>query len=169
MVIKITERSLYPKIIELFKRISSRYGIRIEGAQEVTLPGRMFPDILAEIDGHRVLIQIKIDSIEKLIEDIAKSYPSAKSIGADLIGILFPPEVRRIRMEELEKMKEEYFLQVHVDKKHEEEILKGIEAIVEAKPIKEELIAVTQSLDYLRLSPFDWKDQDGKEYGAFMV
>jgi len=104
MATEITERSLYPVIIGLFKQLAKEYNIRILGVQEVKLPGRKYPDIFMKMDGHKLLIQVKIDGLGKLLEDIAKSYPPARSIDADLLGILFPIEVRRIRPTELEKI-----------------------------------------------------------------
>jgi len=104
MVTEITERSLYPIIIDLFRQLAKEYNIRILGVQEVKLPGRKYPDIFMKMDGHKLLIQVKIDSLGKLLEDIAKSYPPARSIDADLLGILFPTEVRRISPTELEKV-----------------------------------------------------------------
>ena len=68
------------------------------------MPSRRFPDIVVEIDGHKLLIQVKIDSISKLLDDVAETYPLAKEKGADLIGILFPSEVRQIPPSELPKV-----------------------------------------------------------------
>jgi len=102
--VKITERSLYPFIIALFKELSANYNVSVSGVLEVSIPGRSYPDVLLGIDGYRVLIQVKVGAPEKLREDIAKTYPPARSLGADLICISFPEEVRQIRPEEVEKV-----------------------------------------------------------------
>jgi len=104
MSVRITERSLYPVILNLLKNLAERYGINIKGTQEVRIPERRYPDILLEIDGFKILVQVKINHIGRLLHDIANTYPQAKSLGADFIGILFPEEVRQIRPEELEKV-----------------------------------------------------------------
>ncbi len=101
--IRLTERSLYPVMISLFKSVAEKYNVRIKGIQEVDT-GRKYPDILLVIDGYRILVQVKIDRVTKLIEDIVKSYPIARKLNAELVGILFPSEVRQVRPEELEKI-----------------------------------------------------------------
>jgi len=100
---RITERSLYPVIIRLFEDVASRYRVKASGVQEVETGGR-YPDILLHINGRRLLIQVKIDRVSKLIEDIVKSYPIARRYNAELIGLLFPSEVRRIAPIELNKV-----------------------------------------------------------------
>ncbi|WP_054853788.1 hypothetical protein [Vulcanisaeta distributa] len=104
MSIRITERSLYPIIINVLRDIAGKYGISISGVQEISLPNRSFPDIWLRIDNYKVLIQVKIDTTEKIIDDIAKTYPIARQLGFDLIGILFPKDIRQVRPEELEKV-----------------------------------------------------------------
>ena len=104
MGVRLTERSLYPIIIDAFNDVARKYGITISGVQEVGLPNRSFPDILFQIDGFRVLVQVKIDTEEKILDDIAKTYPLARQLGYDLIGILFPKDVRQIRPEDLKKV-----------------------------------------------------------------
>jgi len=101
---RITERSLYPFIINLLKTLAIRHNVRVSSISEVSISGRTFPDVLTEIDGYKILIQIKIGVPERLIEDIVKTYSSARSLGADLIGISFSEEVRQIPPEELEKV-----------------------------------------------------------------
>jgi len=99
--IKITERSLYNPIRRLFEEVEKEFGVRVLGVQEVSTGGE-YPDILIQIDGHNVLVQVKIDKVSRLLDDIVKSYPTAKRLGADLIGILFPSEVRRIAPQALD-------------------------------------------------------------------
>jgi hypothetical protein len=104
MSIKVTERSFYPVIINLLRESFKKHEVNVKMVEEVSIPGREFPDILVELDGYRILIQVKIDTLEKLLEDLVKSYPPARSIGADFVGILFPSTVRQIRPEEIEKI-----------------------------------------------------------------
>jgi len=92
---KITERSLYAPILKLFEEVGKRFGVDVAGIQEVSTD-RKYPDILIQMNGHKILIQIKIDKVSRLIEDIVSSYPTAKKLGADLVGLLFPSEVRSI-------------------------------------------------------------------------
>jgi hypothetical protein len=76
---QITERSLYPLIIKLFNSTGARYNLKISGVQEVSTGGT-FPDILIYINDHKVLVQVKIDGVSKLLEDLAKTYPVVKKI-----------------------------------------------------------------------------------------
>jgi len=100
MAVRVTERSLYTPIIGLFEEVAKRYGVKVSGVQEVNTGGR-YPDVLIQMDGRRILVQVKIDRVSKLIEDVVKSYPIARKFNADLIGILFPSEVRRVVPTEL--------------------------------------------------------------------
>jgi len=100
---RVTERSLYPLIMRLFNSAGARYSINISGVQEVTTGG-VFPDILLSIDGHKLLVQVKIDGVSKLLEDLAKTYPLARNLGAGLLLLLFPPNVREISVVEVEKV-----------------------------------------------------------------
>ncbi|MBS7617142.1 SAM-dependent DNA methyltransferase [Candidatus Bathyarchaeota archaeon] len=102
MSIRVTERSFYPFIIALLKDLTTKYGV--SGVAEVSIPGRSYPDVLIMIDGHKILVQVKIGAPERLIEDVVSTYSSARSLGADIIGILFPNEVRQIRPEEIDKV-----------------------------------------------------------------
>ncbi|MEM2507023.1 MAG: N-6 DNA methylase [Nitrososphaeria archaeon] len=104
MSVKVTERSFYPFIITLLNDLTAKFNIEMSSVSEVSIPGRTFPDVLIKIDGHKILIQVKIGAPERLIEDIVKTYSPARSLGADLMGILFPEEVRQIPPEELEKV-----------------------------------------------------------------
>jgi len=100
---RIIEPSLYPFIIELFKDIAERYGVKITGVQTVGTGG-IYPDIFLQLNGHKLLVQVKIDGVPKLIEDIVKTYPIARDNNAELVGILLPPPVRRIAPMELGKV-----------------------------------------------------------------
>jgi predicted RNA methylase len=101
---RITEASLYSPIIQLFREVAERYGIRVTGIEEVST-GRIYPDISLQLDGHKLLIQVKIDGISKLMEDIVKTYPIARGLNADLVGILFSPQVREVAPTQLEEVK----------------------------------------------------------------
>jgi hypothetical protein len=100
---QITERSLYPLIIKLFNSTGARYNLKISGVQEVSTGGT-FPDILIYINDHKVLVQVKIDGVSKLLEDLAKTYPVVKNIGAGLLLLLLPPNVKEIPPSELESV-----------------------------------------------------------------
>lgn len=97
---EITERSLYVPIIKLFEESAKRYDVEISGIQEVETD-KKYPDVLIHVNGHKLLIQVKIDKVSRLIEDIVKTYPIAKRFNAELVGILFPSEARRIVPAEL--------------------------------------------------------------------
>jgi predicted RNA methylase len=99
----VTERSFYQYIVELTRRVGSELGVRVTGVPEVRV-GDRFPDIVLELDTHRLLVQVKIDSEEKLLDDLAKTYPVAASVGAGLLLLLLTPEARRILPAELEKV-----------------------------------------------------------------
>ena len=100
---RITERSLYAPIINLFRSAANRYGVELVSVQEVDT-GRRYPDILVYINGYKILIQVKINRVSKLMEDIVKSYPIARQFNAELVGILFPSEVRQVNPRQLEQV-----------------------------------------------------------------
>lgn len=103
MTARISERSLYAPIINLFKKVASEYEVEVGGVSEVKI-GDRYPDVLIHLNEHKILVQVKIGGFSRLIEDIVKSYPIAKQHDSELFGILFPSEVRRIRPVELEKV-----------------------------------------------------------------
>jgi uncharacterized Fe-S cluster-containing radical SAM superfamily enzyme len=47
---RITEPSLYPFIIQLFKEVAELYGIRVTGIEQVGT-SRIYPDISLQLDG----------------------------------------------------------------------------------------------------------------------
>lgn len=101
---KITERSLYPLIMDAFKELAKERGLEIARLQEVSIPGRKFPDIEIIIDSHSVIIPVKIDSVQKLIDDVLYAWDITKKVGASgVIALLFPRSVREIHPELLEK------------------------------------------------------------------
>jgi hypothetical protein len=98
---RITERSLYSPIIRLFRETAKHYNVALTGVEEVET-GKEFPDIRLQLDGYKLLVQVKIDGLSKLVEDIVKTYPEARRRSAELIGILFPSQVREISPTQLE-------------------------------------------------------------------
>jgi len=95
-----TERSLYDIITNVFIEVAKQKGINIKSISEPAVragPRPRYPDIFLQIDSHRILIQVKIDSVRKLIDDVISTYNIARQINADIIGILFPSEIRQIR------------------------------------------------------------------------
>ena len=99
----VTERSFYPYIVELARRVGKELGVEVTGVSEVRISDR-YPDIVLELDKQRLLVQVKIDSETKLLDDLTKTYPLAVSIGAGLLLLLFTPEARRIHPAELGKV-----------------------------------------------------------------
>lgn len=99
MSLKITERSLYKPMGEILKR----HGVK--STQEVSIESEKFPDLLAEIDGHRFLVEVKIDSESKLLEDIASAYVKGMKINAQgIVSALFPSSVREIHPDILDSI-----------------------------------------------------------------
>jgi len=98
----VTERSFYPVIMELAKKISEELGVKVVRVSEIGVGGK-FPDILLELDGHRILVEVKIDSERKLLDDLTKTYPIATSKGSGVLLLLLPSEAKRIYPTELEK------------------------------------------------------------------
>jgi predicted RNA methylase len=99
----ITERSFYPPIINLIKHIGEKLGVSVRGVSEVGV-GDRYPDIIVELDSQKLYIQIKIDTLQKLLDDLSKTYPIATKYGAGMLLILLPPEVRKIHPLELERV-----------------------------------------------------------------
>jgi len=152
----ITERTFYPFILNLAKRISDEVGIKVTGVSEVKV-GDRYPDIILQLDSYKLLVQVKINTLEKMLSDLTKTYPIAQKYGAGLLLLLFSPEVKRIRPAELEKVVP--LLQVeraivlapwaskHVEKTVLESILKVV--IEDLKNYKEKL---KPSVDYLTIA-----------------
>jgi hypothetical protein len=99
MTLKITERSLYKPIGEILRK----HGVR--STQEVSIEGEKFPDLLAEINGYRFLVEVKINGESKLLEDIASAYVKSMKINAQgMISTLFPRSVRGIHPDLLDEI-----------------------------------------------------------------
>jgi len=80
-----------------------RHGVT--STQEVSIEGEKFPDLLAEINGCRFLVEVKIDSESKLLEDIASAYVKGMKINAQgIISTLFPSGVREIHPDILDSI-----------------------------------------------------------------
>jgi len=89
--IRITERSLYKPIGNILKKFG------VKSVQEVSIEGEGFPDIQAEIDGHKFLIEVRIDTESKLLEVVPRAFQKVMKINAQgAISILFPSDVRQI-------------------------------------------------------------------------
>jgi predicted RNA methylase len=99
----VTERSLYPVILDLVKHISSEAGIKVTGASEVKVSDR-YPDIILQLDSYKLLVQVKIDGLQRVLDDLVKTYPIATEHNAGLLLLLLPSEVRRVHPVELEKV-----------------------------------------------------------------
>jgi type I restriction-modification system DNA methylase subunit len=83
--------------------ILKRHGVK--STQEVSIESEKFPDLLAEIDGHRFLVEVKIDSESKLLEDIASAYVKGMKINAQgIVSALFPSSVREIHPDILDSI-----------------------------------------------------------------
>jgi tRNA1(Val) A37 N6-methylase TrmN6 len=152
----ITERSLYPLILNLAKHISSKVGIKVTGVSEVKVSDK-YPDILLQLDSYKLLVQVKIDSLQKMLDDLAKTYPIATKYDAGLLLLLLPPEVKRIHPEELEntapllRVKRAIMLASWISKHVEEATLENIlRTVIEA--LKEYKEVLKPSVDYLTIA-----------------
>ncbi|MEM3906745.1 MAG: N-6 DNA methylase [Nitrososphaerota archaeon] len=91
MSYKITERSLYKPI----SKILEQYHIR--SIHEVIIEGGKEPDLLAEINGQKFIIEVKINREAKLLEDVPRAWNKAKKLNAQgFVSILFPSYIREI-------------------------------------------------------------------------
>lgn len=152
----ITERSLYPAITELMKQIGEKFGIKVIGVSEVRV-GDKYPDILIQLDNHNLLVQVKMDSVEKMLDDLAKTYPIATSYGAGLLLLLLPSEVRRIHPVEISKVtprirvKRALLLTNWASKHLEEEVLENVFELV-MSTIKEYEKIKIPLVDYMTIA-----------------
>lgn len=70
MSIRVTERSFYPIIIDLFREIARRYGVEIRGIQEVRIPDRRAPPKIQKlIQVHEKLLEIS-KTVDRVLTDI---------------------------------------------------------------------------------------------------
>jgi hypothetical protein len=99
----ITERSLYPVIVNLIKRVGEELGVSVIGVSEVGV-GDRYPDIIIELDSQKLFMQVKIDTFQKLLDDLSKTYPIATKYGAGMLLLLLSSEVRTLHPIELEKV-----------------------------------------------------------------
>ena len=89
--------------MDTFKELAKERGLKITRIQEVSIPGRKFPDIEVIIDHQSIIIPVKIDSEQKLIDDVVYAYDITRKVGASgVIALLFPRNVRDIHPELLE-------------------------------------------------------------------
>ena len=105
---EVTERAIYPHIMEELRKASEKVGLRLSCEQEVGLASieeeRVYPDLLCKFDDQRILLQVKIGGSRRLLEDLVKTYPVAKRLGAGLALLLYPERLRSIPAEELGKV-----------------------------------------------------------------
>ena len=105
---EVTERALYPHIMEELRKAAEKVGIRLSCEQEIGVAGvqegRVYPDLLCKFDDQRILLQVKIGGSRRLLEDLVKTYPAAKRLGAGLALLLYPERLRSIPAEELGKV-----------------------------------------------------------------
>jgi hypothetical protein len=152
----VTERSLYPVILDLVRSISSKAGVEVTGASEVKV-GDRYPDIMLQLDSYKLLVQIKIDSLQKLLDDLIKTYPIATRLNAGLLLLLLPSEVRRVHPAELEKVapllqvKRAIILAPWISKHIEENTLENVLKIV-IEALKQYKEVLKPSVDYLTIA-----------------
>jgi predicted RNA methylase len=152
----VTERSLYPVILDLTKRISSEAGIKVTGVSEVKV-GDRYPDIILQLDSYKLLVQVKIDSLQKILDDLVKTYPIATNLNAGLLLLLLPSEVRRVHPAELEKVipllkvKRAVMLTPWISKHVEEATLENVLRIV-IEVLKQYKKVLKPSVDYLTIA-----------------
>ncbi len=89
---RITERSLYGPISDVLKEFG------VHSVSEISIRGERFPDLVAEVNGHKFLIEVKINTETKLLDDIPKAIDKARRAGIPgmAVVLLFPKEVKDI-------------------------------------------------------------------------
>jgi hypothetical protein len=134
------------------RRIGSEAGVKVAGVSEVKVEDR-YPDIILHLDSYKLLVQIKVDSLQRMLDDLVKTYPIATKHGADLLLLLLPSEVRRIHPAELEKaapllrIKRAVAFAPWISKHVEEATLEsGLRVVVKA--LKEYRRVLRPSVDY---------------------
>jgi predicted RNA methylase len=152
----VTERSLYPVILDLVKRISSEAGIKVTGVSEVKVSDR-YPDIILQLDSYKLLVQVKIDSLQRMLDDLVKTYPIATKHNAGLLLLLLPSEVKKVHPVELEKVipllqvNRAVMLAPWISKHVEKDILENVLRIfIEA--LKQYKKVLKPSVDYLTIA-----------------
>jgi predicted RNA methylase len=152
----ITERSLYPVIVNLIKRVGEELGVSVIGVSEVRV-GDRYPDIIIELDSQKLFIQVKIDTFQKLLDDLSKTYPIATEYGAGMLLLLLPSEVRTLHPIELEKVtpvlkvKRALALTPWISRHVEEATVESI-LITVLEALKEYKKVLRPSVDYLTVA-----------------
>jgi len=152
----VTERSFYPVILDLAKRISGETGIKFTGASEVKV-GDRYPDIILQLDSYKLLVQVKIDSLQRMLDDLVKTYPTAINLNVGLLLLLLPSEVRGVHPSEFEKIapllrvKRAVMLAQWISKHVEETTLENVLRIV-IEALKQYKEALKPSVDYLTIA-----------------
>ncbi|ENN96038.1 N-6 DNA methylase [Methanocaldococcus villosus KIN24-T80] len=93
---KITERTLYPLLLEIFKDIG------FTGVQEIKVAGRRYPDLKISYKDTAFYVQVKIgklDNIRDILTDISKLV--SNKVISDIngfIGIKFDENIRNVKL-----------------------------------------------------------------------
>jgi predicted RNA methylase len=134
------------------RRIGSEAGVKVAGVSEVRVEDR-YPDIVLHLDSYKLLVQIKVDSLQRMLDDLVKTYPIAAKHGAGLLLLLLPSEVRRIHPAELEKaapllrIRRAVALAPWISKHVEEATLESVLRVV-VEALKEYRRVLKPSVDY---------------------
>jgi predicted RNA methylase len=149
----ITERSLYPIVLDLVRRIGSEVGVEFTTRVSEARVEDRYPDIILHLDSYKLLVQIKVDSLQRMLDDLVKTYPIATKHDVGLLLLLLPSEVRRIHPAELEKaapllrIKRAVALAPWISKHVEEATLESVLRVV-VKALKEYKRVLRPSVDY---------------------
>jgi tRNA G10 N-methylase Trm11 len=134
------------------RRIGREAGVEVAGAPEVRVEDR-YPDIILHLDLYKLLVQIKVDGLQRMLDDLAKTYPIATKPDVGLLLLLLPSEVRRIHPAELEKaapllrIKRALVLAPWISKHVEEATLESVLRVV-LEALKEYRKVLRPSVDY---------------------
>jgi hypothetical protein len=149
----ITERSLYPIVLDLARRIGSEVGVEFTTRVSEARVEDRYPDIILHLDSYKLLVQIKVDSLQRMLDDLVKTYPIATKHDVGLLLLLLPSEVRRIHPAELEKaapllrIKRAIALAPWISKHVEEATLESVLRVV-VKALKDYKRVLRPSVDY---------------------
>ena len=100
MSYRITERSLYKPI----SNILSRHGARSVNEVRIVETDEQ-PDLVAEFDGQKFVIEVKINREAKLLEDIPRAWLKSSKINAQgFVSMLFPSNIKEIHPDILDSV-----------------------------------------------------------------
>ena len=104
-IIRLTERSLYPGLLDVFKEVGERYGVKVSGGQELSVEGKLFPDLVVKVGSSYICVQVKVggkSAAKELEGDLEKTLAEAGKCRADLVvGMVLPQRVRAVSFEGL--------------------------------------------------------------------